>query len=90
MESWSCDYCDKVLERTGTEDLHEARKDHVVKDHYQELGQDFLESGYSENCQNCSSTLPDEPEGDPLECPHCGHIHDMFWAGVRDASTWDV
>jgi len=90
MVFWDCNYCEDVITQPTKDRLHESRKDHMIEHHYKKLGQDFLESNYSENCQNCSISLPDEPEGDPLECPHCGHIHDKFWAGTGDASTWDV
>ena len=90
MKIWDCDYCEYSTMKANKKMLEEDRKRHMTQNHYQELGQRFLESDYSENCQSCSKSLPEEPEGDPLECLNCGHIHDEYWAERLGASTQDV
>lgn len=89
MKSWDCKYSDKIVERSTNSALHKARKKHVIDKHYEEIGQELLQSDFN-NCQICSRPLPNESTEDPLECSYCGHIHDEWWAGEMDASTWDI
>lgn len=90
MPEWDCEHCTYSVENVDFGMVKEFRKGHLVSEHRDELGEEFSESNYSERCQSCSSHLPDEPEGDPLICPECGHDHANYFAGVSGGGLWDI
>jgi protein-arginine kinase activator protein McsA len=91
MNYLDCRFCGETFAGHRYKEAKKALVDHQVITHRDELEEEFRNSWKGKGCQSCGKTYsePDSNE-DGLLCPYCYHDHSRYWAGVSDASAFDI